>query len=192
MDDVDLEEGEEEVDEGEKRPVMKKLEKAKTNTNIGTKASKAKSALSAAFSSVPMTNNADDIPSGLYEAILRSAVLQDPDPRGQSIRFVFELCDPKYSEANHIASWRKMLDESGNPVSGGVRAFYQDIAKLGWGKPENEEDLIQILEDLNQEEYGVMIKVGYRKWEGNDYQTVAIMSRCDNEVVQEYRDRNPL
>jgi hypothetical protein len=184
--DPDLEETDEEKEEEVRRPVRATTKKR--TEGLGTKASKSKSALSQAFAAVPMTNNADDLPPATYEAILRAGVLQDADARGQSVRFNFDLCDPRFSEANNVAAWRKLLDENDEPVGGGVRTLYNDLAKLGYEKPADEDELIEILDDITNEQYGVLVKISYRKWEGNDYQTVNIVGKCDNEVVQEYRE----
>lgn len=201
----EVEEGEEEEEEDEGTvPLPKKklgaakrvddddeeeVKPKKKATLLADKKPKKKSALAAAFASTPLSNNADDIPAGKYEAIVRDFVLQDPDAKGQSARIHFALCSPDFSESNQITQWFKLLDSDEEPVEGGIKALGASLAKLGYDMPDDEDNLEEVFQEITNEKPGVLVKVSYSKdSNGNTWQRAVIQGLCDNEVVQEYKD----
>lgn len=183
VEEVDEDEAE---DEGEEEPQPKK--KASL---LSKKGNKSKSALAAAFDSVPLSGSASDVPSGKHEAIIRQAVVQARDERGQSIRFNFELCEPEYGDANRLVKWYRVFDGEGQPVDWMINMLKNDLARMGVEIEGDElEDTLQEITDVNP---GIMLKVSYAKGsDGNTYQRLAIDSECDNDVVQAYKDNVPL
>lgn len=181
------EEDDEEVDE-EEAPAPKKVIKP-----IAKPAKK--SALAKAFAAVPMSNNATSIKAGTYEALIRSFVLQAPDAKGQSVRINAELCGEDFSEANQLVDWRMLINKDGDAVMGGIRALGNDLARLGYDVPEQDEDFDENLEAtfeaITKEKPGVLLKVTYQHANGVDYQHFSVQGPCDNEVVQAYKENTP-
>jgi hypothetical protein len=141
--------------------------------------------LADAFDSVKGFNNADDVPIGKYEAIIRDVVLQEPDAKGQSARMHFELCSDDFTDANSVTTWFKLQDTDGEPVRGGLMALKATLAKLGYD-PKGDE-LEAVFEEITNENPGVLIKISYTT-DSNHYQRIQVDSLCDNEVVEEYKD----
>jgi hypothetical protein len=149
-----------------------------------------KSALDRAFDSVPLTNNADTIPKGTYEAILAAATLQEQKENvGQSVRFNFELVDPDYSDGNKLVDWRRIIDKEGEVAEVGLRILRQELAKLGY-EPTDEAELVEVCEHITEEKPGVEIKVFYQEAKGVTYQHVNIVGPLEegNEAVEAYKD----
>lgn len=181
--DVELDEEDEEAEEVEEEPPKS----AKRSTAATPPAKVGRSSLAEAFDNTSATNNADDLPPGKYEAIVKNAVLQEPDAKGQSIRMSFDLCNPDLAENNQVTTWFKLFDANGNKVDGGIRAFKGTMAKLGY-KPKFDE-LDEVLAEIMEERPGVLLKVSYSKdRDGNVWQRAVVDSLCDNEVVQEYKE----
>lgn len=178
-------EGEEEGDEEKEQATVKK-----GATVLKGKPAGKKSALAAAFDRIPLTNNADQIPAGTYEAIIRDIVMQEPDAKGQSVRVHFELCASEFEDGNNITSWFKIVDSEGESVDGGIRALKQSLAKLGYEVSGVE--LEECFDEISKEKPGVVLKVSYAQdAQGNTWQRAAIQSTCDNEVVAAYKDNIP-
>lgn len=175
-----------EVDEGEEEAIPKK-----GAALLPKKATGKKNLLAAAFDRIPLTNNADEIPAGTYEAIVRDIVLQEPDNKGQSVRIHFELCNPEFKETgNSITQWFKIVDARGESVDGAIRALKAALAKLGY-EPSGEE-LEECFEQITDEKPGVLVKVSYSKDEaGNVWQRANIQGQCDNDIVMQYKDDMP-
>jgi hypothetical protein len=182
------EEDDEEIEEEEVAPPPKKMIKTMAKP---TK----KSALAQAFAAVPMSNNATNVKAGVYEALIRSFVLQAPDAKGQSVRINAELCGEDFSEANQLVDWRMLINKDGDPVMGGIRALGNDLARLGYEIPAVDEDFDENLEAtfeaITKEKPGVNLKVTYQHYNGVDYQHFSIQGECDNEVIQAYRENTP-
>lgn len=177
--DEEAEVDEEEADtEEEAAPVSKRKP-------LGGKVAKKVSNLADVFDSVPMSNNATDVPTGKYEAIIRDVVLQEPDAKGQSARMHFELCDPDFAEANSVTTWFKILDANGEPVRGGVIALKTTLAKLGY-EPAGDE-IEECFEEITGDNPGVILSISYTP-DSNHYQRVKVDSAADNEVIQAYKD----
>jgi hypothetical protein len=114
----------------------------------------AASSLANAFDAVPASSNADSIPPGKYEAIVRSAVLQEPEAKGQSIRINFELCSPDFGDANQITTWFRIFNAEKEAQAGGIRAFKGAMAKLGEEVTFGE--LPKLLSELTENQPGVV------------------------------------
>lgn len=176
------EEDEEEDEEETPRPTKKK--------------GKAKSALARAFAAVPLSGNSI-MKAGLYLAIVRSFILQPPDARGISVRINVELCDPEIEEADrHRVDWRKIIDADGQPVGGGIRAFANDLAHLGYEIPDIDEDfednLQAIFDEIGKERPGINLKVfNQRGNDGTEYAHFAIQGVSEDEVIEEYKNNIP-
>jgi hypothetical protein len=150
-------------------------------------ASKQKSGLAAAFDAVPISNNAKNIPPGTYEAIIRRFVIQQPDAKGQSARIEYELCDPEFQgKENSVTGWFKLLEPDLRTPGGGMKPFKIALAKLGY-EPENSEEAEACLQEITENNPGVLIKITY---DDNypDYPRTRIESESDSEVVENYRD----
>ena len=185
VDEVD--EDEDEDEEGEEEEAPRKREKVTAGAGKAKAPPKKRKGLASAFDRIPLTNNADEVPAGQYEAIVRDVVLQEADSKGQSVRMHFELCDPQFAEANNITQWFKIVDAQGESVDGGIRALKQALAKLGY-EPSGEE-LEECFEEISGDKPGVVLKVSYSKDDsGNTWQRAIIQAPCDNDVVAEYKD----
>jgi hypothetical protein len=139
---------------------------------------------------VAPSNNADSIPPAKYEAIIKDAVLQKPDAKGQSARFHYELCSPDFADQNSVTTWFKIFDTDGEVVAGGIRALKQTLAKLGYDPTFDE--LEECFEQITEERPGVLLKISYTKDNaGNEWQRAVLEDLCDNEVVQAYKDNIP-
>jgi hypothetical protein len=190
VDEVDEDEEGDEDGEGEEEEAPRKREKVTAGARKGKVLPKKRKGLASAFDRIPLTNNADEVPAGQYEAIVRDVVLQEADSKGQSVRMHFELCDPQFAEANNITQWFKIVDAQGESVDGGIRALKQALAKLGY-EPSGEE-LEECFEEISGDKPGVVLKVSYSKDDsGNTWQRAIIQAPCDNEVVAEYKDNVP-
>jgi hypothetical protein len=175
---------EEEYDDDEEPTVEEKTPTKAAKKGSSTTAAKSRAD---AFDSVPASNNADNIPAGKYEAIIRSGILQEPDAKGQSVRFSFELCHPDFGDANQITTWFKLFDADGDRVDGGIRAFKGSMAKLGYEVAFDE--IETQLEQITEEVPGIVLKVAYTNdRDGNTWQRATIESTCNNDVVQKYKD----
>lgn len=146
--------------------------------------------LADAFNKVSLNAGATGITAGKYEAIVRQIVIQEPDPKGTSIRVNFELCDPEFTDKNQITTWFKVLDKDGATVDGGIKACKAMLAKLGYKIDEIDEDeLKDCFSEISNENPGVLVKITYQEAkDGNTYQRVQVDSTCDNDVVASYRD----
>lgn len=151
------------------------------------KPAKKKGSWAAAFDSVPLTNNATGVKAGeKYEAIIRKAVLQPEDEKGQSVRMNCELCSEDFSKANQVAIWFKISDSDGDSVDGGVKALRITLAKLEYEEVTSD-NLEDILAEINETQPGVILKPNLK----DGYLNYRVEELCDNEVVQEYRDNIP-
>jgi hypothetical protein len=61
------------------------------------------------------------------------------------------------------------------------------MAKLGY-KINDFAELEPTFEEISEEKPGVNLKISYREYKGQEYQQADIVSLCDNDVVQEYKD----
>lgn len=146
------------------------------------------------------SNNASDIPPGMYEAVISEAVLQEPDTKGQSVRLKFELCSPDFEGQNVLTNWFRIFDVEGEPFAGGIKSLAYNLARLGVGfdfdglttKEEVEEHIGEVLAGITEEKPGIIAKVVNNP--GNDgriFTNVSVEKPCDNDLVQEYKDNVP-
>lgn len=150
---------------------------------------KKKGSWAVAFDSVPLNNNAAGVRIGeVYEAIIRKAVLQPPDDKGQSVRMNCELCAPEFVEKgkNGIALWFRIVDKDGDPFEGGIKALRITFAKMGFEV--DSDNLEETLESISEEHPGVLIKTTSK----DGYTNYQVVDRCDDSpLVQEYKDNIP-
>ena len=153
-----------------------------------------------AFNAISVSGNADQIEAGRYEAVITSVVLQEPDLKGQSIRWNFELCDPDLGENNKIVTWNKLFWADNSPCIPGIKILKVSLAKIGYEDvqidPDDEElqKLRTVAEEItdSEERIGVLLNISYNKGkDGVTYQRVMIDAASDNDMVQAYRDRIP-
>jgi hypothetical protein len=176
-------------DEEEAPPTPKASAKPK-EANVGGGNRKGGKSLAQAFDDVPMSNNADNLPPGKYEAIIKDVVMQAKDAKGQSVRMHFELCSPNLAEANSITTWFKIADADEQIVGGGIRALKQTLAKLGYEA--TFDDLEECFEQITEEKPGVLLKISYSKdAQGNEWQRAVVEDLCDNDIVAAYKDNVP-
>jgi hypothetical protein len=135
------------------------------------------------------SSNASDVPPGMYEAIIKEAVLQAPDAKGQSVRIKFELCDPEFKGQNQITNWFRVINEEGEPVQGAIHSLAYNFAKLGYDLDWNE--LENTLAEITEEKPGIIAKVTVSQGTQRVFTNVSIEKTCDNDVVQEYKDNIP-
>lgn len=147
-----------------------------------------KGSWAAAFDSVPLNNNATGVRIGeVYEAVIRKAVLQPPDDKGQSVRMNLELCAPEFVEKgkNGIALWFRITDKDDDPFEGGIKALRITFAKMGL---EVESDnLEETLKSITEEMPGVLVKTSSKE----GYTNYRIEDLCDSPLIQEYKDNIP-
>jgi hypothetical protein len=174
----------EEEEEEDEAPVSKKpISKLKKGRG------KVSSSLANAFSSIPLSNNADDVPTGKHEAIVSDIVIQEPGEKGTSARVKYELCEEEFSGKNELTTWFKLLDEEMEPHEVGFRMFRGMLAKLGY-EPESPEELEEVVAEVKKDRPGVLISVSYSK-DYPDFPRVKVEGPCDNEVVEAYKDNVP-
>lgn len=180
VEEEDEDEDEEEEEESIPTMISRKLKDKKKAKSKGA------SALANAFDNVPLTNNST-VKAGKYEAIIKEMVLQPyEEGKGQKIRIKYELCDPEYTEDNELTDWRTIVAKDGEANEVGIRLFKQELARLGYEVTFDE--LEECFEQITDEKPGIMVKVSYREWQGNDFLQTSIDDLCDNDVVQEYKD----
>jgi hypothetical protein len=170
---------EDDEDEAPAKPVSKLKKKGVGKT----------SSLAKAFASVPLSNNAEEVPTGKHEAIISDFVIQDPGEKGQSARIKFELCEDEFSGKNELTAWYKLLDAELEPNEWGMRAFKTALAKLGY-EPESLDEAEEVLDEIKKDRPGVLISVSYQKGY-EDFPRIKIEGPCDNEVVEAYKDNVP-
>jgi hypothetical protein len=205
----DEEESEEEQEEEEPATVTKRKELAKrhltndsddddddddeeesapTKTSKKTVKGKA-SSLAKAWNSVPLTNNAQDVPDGRHEAIISEVSINDPTDKGQFAFFKYELCEEEFAGKNTLTSGYKLLNDEGKVIDFPLRRFKQDLAKLGY-EPETLEDTEDCIKEINEEKPGVLISVSYQK-DYPDFPRIKIEGLCENEIIEAYKDNVP-
>ena len=140
-----------------------------------------------AIDKTPSSGDADNIPAGNYEAIVTSIVRQDFDPaKGQSLRMKFQLCGSEF-EGLKATTWFKILDARNQPVDFTIGKLKGVIAKLGYELTYEEMDAI--FEEIMESQPGVILKIEYQNVQGTRFQRVNVVDACDNDVVQEFKDR---
>ena len=185
----------EETEEEDTTPV-------KPTTTTAPKASSGPKKLSRAeaFNAISVSGNADQIPAGKYEAVITSVILQEPDLKGQSVRWNFDLCDPDLGDNNKVVTWNKLFYADDSPCIPGIRIMKVSLAKIGYEDvqidPDDEElrKLRTVFEEVTdaEEKVGVLLNISYNKGtDGVTYQRVMVDSASDNDMIQEYRDRVP-
>jgi hypothetical protein len=93
----------------------------------------------------------------MYEAIIREAVVQEPDARGQSVRLKFELCGAEFGDQNTITQWFRIFTEDDEPFEPGIKSLAYNFAKLGLELDFNTID--EVCAELSEERPGVIVKV---------------------------------
>ena len=196
---IEDEDDEDYLDEETTKPVAKASGKRTISSEADSDDTGKKKKLSRAeaFNTVSVTGNADDIPSGRYEAIIRNVTLQLPDVKGQSVRWNFELCNLELGDSNKVVTWNKLFYDDNSPCVPGIQIMKQSLAKIGYTNieidPEDDDlqGLQKVFEEITDadEKVGVILEITYNKGnDGRSWQRLRIDSACDNDVVQEYRD----
>ena len=133
------------------------------------------------------SGDADNIPAGSYEAMVTEIVMQPFDPaKGQSLRMKFQLCGSDW-EGKKVATWFKILDAHKQPAEFTIGKLKGVFAKLGYKL--TYEAMDGVIEEIKEAQPGVILKINYQNVEGTRYQRVEVMDICDNDVIQEFKDR---
>jgi hypothetical protein len=203
VEEEDLEGEDEDLEEEEPTPKLKKklaepeedeeevlpTKRAKILGKKGGTSSR-KDAITKAFANTPLSNNEEDLPKGLYDAILSELVLQDfEDGKGQFVRTKYELCTPDF-EGRIIPQWWKILDKDGKPIEFPFQMMKEALAKLGYN-PKDYDELQEVCEEVTDQKPGVSIKISYQEYQGSERVRVTIQGEQDNDVIQEYKDSVP-
>jgi hypothetical protein len=154
--------------------------------------------LGAALRSVPLNNNAKNIPEGVHEAVLTNFVIQKANNKGQKAMAEYTLVNPEFGEKNKVQGWFGLMDEQGNPGKG-LYWFKVALAKLEYDtdKMDEEEDpdelselYAQALEEITEDKPGVLIKISYNS-EYPDSPNVRLEGTADSALIQDYKDNVP-
>jgi len=140
----------------------------------------------------PGGGNANDIPPGRYEAILLSAVLQEPNENGQSLRLNFQLCNDDLPTTD-LPTWFKFYRADNSINEFAVGLWKSTLARLGY-QDVKEADLPELLDQIGQDQPGVIVKVSYQTPKGytTTFQRVDVEATCDNDVIAAWRDNHPV
>lgn len=125
------------------------------------------------------------VPAGKYEAVLKEAVLQDPDDKGQSARFKVLIASENYM-GEELTWWNKIFDVDENPT-GGVKFLKQTLAKLGYPDV-TFDDLESVFEELTNDHPGCAIQVKINEGYTNVYINGLIE---DSPAIRALHETNP-
>ena len=98
-----------------------------------------------------------DVPPGDYECILIYARLEQPNDKGQSVLFKYEVCDEGDSQGKVIPTYYKVLELNGT-AGKGMGILKKDLALLGFPDVSGA-DLEDAFKQLEEAMDGVALKV---------------------------------
>lgn len=142
-----------------------------------------------AYNAIGAGSAGSDVPAGKYEAVVFNATLEEPSQRGQAVRLNFALADENLSESEQMPTWFRLFNPDRSPNSGGIRAWKDTLARLGYSDVPFDE-LPAVLATIVDDKPGVVINLKYREYQGRKYPNIYVEGLCDNEVIARFKEEH--